>query len=1261
MVPFFIRSKYIAISLFAILLISRGSILLAQSESNHFTRLTSNQGLSQNSVISILQDHRGFMWFGTHDGLNRYDGREIKIFRKSRKKEHSLPSNNINALAIDLQNTIWLGTDIGLVSFSDSLEHFRPATISTGLVVDVEVDKEGTVWMINQTSAFLKTVKSTVFEKIELGRIFPQDIQLVALCESADAMWVATNRYGIFSISKANRKITTYAREQNVNSLLSNLTISIASGSDETIWVGTKSGLSILDIRSKSFTNYDSLNTITPSLSQPINSMLIDQGGTAWLGVENGGGLIRFDKNGELTSFQNEPLEANSISDNNITTIYKSSHGILWVGTYNGGINSMDETRIKFNHINKMPGKENSLSSNSMRGIYEDAAGYLWVISRADGINMFDPSRKTITQLNKSVNSGLLSDRNFKMTQDNQGNYWIGTNNQGLQKMTITDRNPANFRFENFEYSPSQNSISGSEVQDFLLDENGDLWISTVGGISRINTLTNEIKSYIPNPSDLNHPANDVRTIAKKDHLLWLGSIGSGMYSFNPTTEKFGPYIKSNPDDPKSLSSDRVTCIYVSQNQKIWVGTTSGLNLFDEDSSSFKIFTEEDGLSNGYIYGIVEDDTGNLWMSTNKGINKFDPSTSRFKSFSIADGLQNDEFNVASFHKSRRNGMMYFGGINGFNSFHPNKIKGNPNPPDVAFTNFRLLNETVEIDKTGILHQSITTSQTLNLNYTDYLFSIEFAALHFSTPEANQFRYKLENFNEEWVHNGTSNTATFTNLDPGAYNFLVKASNPDGVWSEPISLSIHIKPPFWATWWFRVAMILLFGSLLILLIIRRRKKVYKNEYELKQKIMEATSEMEERNRLLEDEQLKLQSAISDTNYVVDQAVNSGNYNARIDLSTKTGEWLSLGDSINQLFEKMMEPIREINKLAGSLAERDLSIRYEADSKGEIAILAGNLNTALDNIALLLREIISEVSHIGDASKEMMTSSREMRTSTEEISSSISEMSNGSQSQVQKIDEASSLVEEVLSFSSKMDKQSQIINETANEGVAFTNEGTHMVEKMEGSINAIIQFSEDTKQSIHSLTKRSDEVGKVLKIMKDIAAQTNLLALNAAIEAAQAGEAGRGFAVVAEEIRKLAEDSKKFAKEIETILDGVKHDTETTAKLVSQMGSQVDHGKKDATAASDSFQKIARSYSNTLQLSEQIVEAARQQNDGLSNIMRIMEGIVVIAEQSSAGTEQIASSSNELSSGMVTFSEKSEQVSNIIEDLQSKVMSFKTGN
>ncbi|UXX79506.1 methyl-accepting chemotaxis protein [Reichenbachiella carrageenanivorans] len=401
----------------------------------------------------------------------------------------------------------------------------------------------------------------------------------------------------------------------------------------------------------------------------------------------------------------------------------------------------------------------------------------------------------------------------------------------------------------------------------------------------------------------------------------------------------------------------------------------------------------------------------------------------------------------------------------------------------------------------------------------------------------------------------------------------------------------------------------------------------------------------------------LKTVLDDVKEVVEEAGNAGNLNARIQTAAKRGGWKDLSDSVNNLLQSVSTPVMAVNDIVNAMADGDLTKRFRSQASGDMARLSGNLNKALDSLTELLMSIAENANFVDESSAEMSVVSEEMNTNTKEIASAISEMSNGAQTQVSKVDESSNLVEGILKSSNEMGERAETINEAAKQGVGSSEKGLEMVNKVVFNMVDISEYSSKTHESIQILTERSAEITRVLSVITEIASQTNLLALNAAIEAAQAGDAGRGFAVVAEEIRKLAEDSRNSAKEIEKLVSDVQADTREAAKVIEIMSQTVRNGEQASKDASDVFKEISETSDRTFRHSQEILEATRLQVKDINAVVAITENVVVIAEETAAGTEQVASSATELSSGMMGYTEKSQQLAKVAEDLKSGISKF----
>ena len=445
----------------------------------------------------------------------------------------------------------------------------------------------------------------------------------------------------------------------------------------------------------------------------------------------------------------------------------------------------------------------------------------------------------------------------------------------------------------------------------------------------------------------------------------------------------------------------------------------------------------------------------------------------------------------------------------------------------------------------------------------------------------------------------------------------------------------------------------------VFLFARWRTLSHRRQKEtLNEKISEATDKAYAQNEILIKEQENLNKAVEETNEVIKSAVESGDFSARISLEDKTGEWRKLSESINILFDTVITPFHTITEIVGALASSNLSKRYRKEAKGDILKLTSSLNFALDSLSDLIATIQQTTMFIGHFTDEMNESSSEMNVGTAEIAASTGELSNGAQEQVRRIDEASNTLENILELSSTMGDQAQSINQGAERGVQISEDGQVQMNKMGTSIEKMQEVSTKTGDSISVLSEKSSEISGILNSIKEISVETNMLALNAAIEAAKAGDAGRGFAVVADQIRKLAENSSDFAKEIENIISDVQDSIGSTSQLMNEMSGDIEESVNASKTATQSFTELSSSYAQTLNLSQQIVSFTDEQFMKVKEVVHLMESVVVISEEAAAGTEEIASSSNELSEGMTEYQERTQKVSEIVKLLNEKVNQFK---
>jgi len=794
-----------------------------------FNHLSVEKGLSQSAVTCILQDSKGFMWFGTKDGLNKYDGYNFTVYKYDPQDPHTISNNRILSILEDHAGTLWIGTlSGGLNELNKKTEVFRHYqydssdfnSLSNNNVWSILEDRSGIVWIGTEAGLNQFNRETDSFKRYLPNPGTPNSLShdwVMSIHEDhLGDIWIGTRKGGLNQFDRETETFRHYLHDPgNPQSLSSNEVLSIHEDRSDVLWIGTSGGgLNQFDRETETFRNYQHDPKNPNSLSNnTVWSIYEDRSGVLWIGTL-GGGLNQFDPsrfsrelneeaNGIFRHFQHAPENSFSLSVNDVFSIYEDTSEILWIGTQDGGLNLFDRKIETFQHFLHDPQNPSSLSDNSIRTIYEDRSEQLWIGTLSGGLSRMsrdDRNTKTFRQYqHKPRTPNSLSNNSvWSVYEDRLGNFWVGTRKGGLN---LFDRKMETFKHFNPDPYKS-NSLSNNWVISIYEDRSGMLWIGTWGGgLNQFDQTTKTFRHFIHDPDDPQSLSHDrVRVIYEdRSRVLWVGTL-DGLNQFDRETRTFKRY-KHDPNNPHSLSHSWINSIYEDRKGALWIGTSGGgLNRFDRETETFKYYRESDGLPNEVIYGILEDDRGNLWLSTNKGLSKFNPETEMFKNFDVRDGLQSNEFNGGAYFKGR-NGEMYFGGINGFNVFHPNNIKDNPYIPPVVITSFYRYNTE---DKEGIAieEKGISSKDEIELSYQDNILSFEFAALNYRIPEKNQYAYKLEGFNDHWIQLGTKRDVTFTNLDPGEYTLHVKGSNNDGVWNEDgTSLKITIIPPWWKTRW----------------------------------------------------------------------------------------------------------------------------------------------------------------------------------------------------------------------------------------------------------------------------------------------------------------------------------------------------------------------------------------------------------------------------------------------------------------------------
>lgn len=856
----------------AVLILSCVNALFIRAQDIDFERINIDQGLSQSSINCILQDSRGFMWFGTQDGLNRYDGYTFIVYKRNSLDTSSLSSNWITSLYEDETGVIWIGTQGGgLNRFDRMTEKFMAyvsipgdsSSLKNNDVRSVYQDKSGVYWVGTAEGICTFNKRTGKFTALKGAKGIESAYVSTIFEDHRGDIWFGTQGAGIYKLVKerGTSKIMNYASHPDfANSLSNNFVNTIFEDNNKFVWVGTAGGLNKqINSGSGSFISFRHDDKNPGSLSfDRVHTILEDRLGILWIGTD-GGGLNCFDP-GDPTGtrfirYQNDPIDLNSLSENRVYSLLEDISGTLWIGT-GGGLSKFDRKPKKFKHYRTEANNPNSLNVSEVWCFYEDREGILWIGTNGGGLNRFDRKSNTFTFYRNDTRNprSLSEDRVWSLLEDYSGALWIGTNGGGLNKMDRTTST-----FTRYQYDPANSkSLSDNRVKVLLQGKDSSIWVGTrAGGLNKLDPKTGEFRSFKNDPDDPSSlSGNDVYSLYEDSRgILWVGTFGAGLNRFDKATGKFTVF-KNNPKDPNSVSSDGILAMCEDRNGNFWIGTQSGgLNRLDREKNTFVHYSRDAGLPNEVVYSILEDNQGFLWISTNKGLTRIryvnDDTKLEIRNYDQHDGLQSNEFNGGSYFRSRR-GELFFGGVSGFNAFIPERVEDNKHIPSVVLTAFK------KFDRIQKLETSIPEIKEIQLSYKENVFSFEFSSLDYTRPEKNQYAYMMEGFDNDWIYCGSRRYASYTNLDGGTYTFRVKGTNNDGVWNEKgTAVKLVITPAFWNTWLFRVSFFLLIGWALFSYYRTRLKSVERQNEILEKKVEERTKTLREMNsKIIETDRLK---------------------------------------------------------------------------------------------------------------------------------------------------------------------------------------------------------------------------------------------------------------------------------------------------------------------------------------------------------------------------------------------------------------------
>ncbi|MBN2370110.1 MAG: PAS domain S-box protein [Vicinamibacteria bacterium] len=834
-----------------------------------FGRLAVEDGLSNNWVQAVHRDSHGFLWIGTHDGLNRYDGRSFIHYRHSREDSHSLPGPQVSVIYEDSRQRLWLGSGWeqgGLALYDRAMDRFIRVPLSpesggatSRRVFDIIEDRRGRLWVGTENGIELVDPDKGLVTRYDVvgrvGRGQPRSASstvFAILQDDHDGFWVGTFS-GLFRFDSRRGKSDHWSDRAGESTGLDREVVgSLLRDIEGDVWIGTFGrGVCRLNPQSRQVTQYlPRVGDPTSISHRRILNLAADKEGRIWIGTDNGGLNVFDRRSGRFQRYAPDPDDEESLNAWSIHALHVDDQKIVWIGTYDGGLNFVSPFGQGFSHVKA---RRDSLNDPHVISLLEDRAGNLWIGTDGGGLNRKDArtGRYRYYRHDPRDDRTIAANNVNALHEDSAGMIWLGGWAAGLGRL-----DPRTGRVTRYRRHPrNPKTIVSDFVWKILELRSGELLIATQGGADLLDRKTAVCTRLWKRYPDLGR-GSIFSAVEDRHGNLWLGGSNRAQY-FNLAERKTTTY-RHDPKDPEGLGRGVVSTIFIDSRENVWLGTETGLNCLPATTRRMRRYTIDNGLPHETVTNIIEDASGNLWLTTNRGLSKFvnavnEPEQTRFLNFDVHDGLQGLGFARGTALRSR-DGRLYFGGPHGLNSFFPSEIVTNHVPPPLVLTDLKIFNRSVVPGAPGSpLDRSIANTDELTLSYKHTVVTFEFAALNLALPQKNRYMYMLEGLDPAWNEVSAQNTATYTQLLPGRYTFRVRASNNDDIWNEEgVALRLRVTPPFWRTPWFQILIAAALITALAAVYRRRVRRIQAYARDLAAKIDERTRDLHRLNEELEE-------------------------------------------------------------------------------------------------------------------------------------------------------------------------------------------------------------------------------------------------------------------------------------------------------------------------------------------------------------------------------------------------------------------------